>query len=161
VEFSFDDVAISLAIKSMLVPFGNKNTSDKLWAKKEKIMQENGLNINSKLCAYSTDPPLPWNFISLLRVVFATEEEITENKYLNIYDDVMISKQNETLVGQFLVHTCEGMLNKYPTIASEDEDLLRKTTLEVGKCAIMLRKEEKRLLVHVVNYAKGLSQINS
>jgi len=125
-----------------------------LWKAKLKILEANGLSINGKFAVFKTECPLSWNFITVLRIIFCSAIELYENAYQKVFEDELVSTENEILVRKFLIELCQAALSQYPTTLQEDELLLRSDTLgHIERSAIILRREEKILLARVLSYA--------
>ena len=140
------------------------------------------LILHRKFCAYHTSSPLPWDFITVLRIIFATSEEIAENKHRRVFDDEVVSVENELSVCNFLIEICKDKLTEYSTtqvclvpqslvkadvniaiynpkrlihLQEEDEHILQNSGLGgIERLAVTMRKEEKKLVNHVIIYAR-------
>lgn len=70
---------------------------------------------NRKFCVFKADCPLPWNFITVLRIIFANASELRTNKHLRAFEDALVSPENEALVQNFVAELCQETLSQYTT----------------------------------------------
>jgi len=61
------------------------------------------------------DAPISWNLLTVLRIIHASAQEIQQRAYLKVFDDEIISVNNELQVCKFFIGIAENLLGTYST----------------------------------------------
>ena len=119
---------------------------------------------------YCTPNPVREPLRAFLQTFCGTEEEIRSLLSLRdeelveaLKQESLISKETKKKCLDFLKNRCTLLLKVSPSTNEKDDDLCRSKTLsEAGKLAILLRKNERRLLNDAVSYlSKELEQFQN
>jgi len=94
-----------------------------------------------------------WNLLAVLRIIFTDVTEIS--LWIRIFDDEIISVQNEIKVWSYLLKTAHDKLAKMTTTLQEDQNLLKIRSHSFNtQTAILWRKNKKKIWTNLIQTTK-------
>jgi len=125
---------------------------------KEMLMKKLGFNMGDRHQLKLSG--LENKSLDCLRVLCATKEEMESGESRKILRGKQISDSNEICVYTTLIDAIEGLLSQYPTRLIDDENIIKNDLPHNVKTALILRRDEKRLLIlNLSRYQRLLARL--